>query len=329
MFTALTRRTLTAALLAVTLPAAAAQGGEVFRVGYSASGDRLAPLTVTLRATTPAGHRVQWTFGDGQNATGEQISHTYYRPGTYQIEVSLIDPQGRVISRADIPLQVLGSGGERADLTVLHAADGTVRLSGLGSVVYRPGPVRVLLNGREINGPQRLGTGTNTAAAVAITSAGQNVQRQLTLTHAPMTVSAAFDSEVLRLTNQARAQGWNCDTKRPGGPGLPPLKGHLTLDVAAEAQSAGMALYGYFDHTSTLDGSSPMRRVQAAGMTPTSVAENIAAGQQTPKEVVDAWLRSPGHCRNIMGDFTLIGLSYVQRPGTKFKNYWTQVFARL
>lgn len=314
-------------LLGLSLPVHA-QSGDVFRVGYSASGDHLAPLNVTLTASVPAGYRVQWDFGDGQTASAEQVTHTYYRPGTYQIQATLLNAQGRAVSRADIPMQVRGSGSERADLTVLHAADGTVRLSGLGSVTYRPGPVRVLLNGREVSGPQRLNPGQNAAAAQAVTSSGQTVQRTLTLSAAPMTTSVPFDSEVLRLTNQARAQGWNCDTKRPGGPALPPLKGNTTLDVAAEAQSAGMALYGYFDHTSTLDGSSPMRRVQAAGMTPSSVAENIAAGQQTPKEVVDAWLRSPGHCRNIMGDFTLVGLSYVQRPGTKFKSYWTQVFAR-
>ncbi|GGB54038.1 CAP domain-containing protein [Deinococcus soli (ex Cha et al. 2016)] len=307
---------------------ARAQGSELFRVGYSASADHLAPLTVTLRVTHPAGHTVTWAYGDGATGSGAQVTHTYYRPGTYQIQVSLLNAQGRVVGRTEIPMQVRGSGAERAELTVLHAADGTVRLSDLGSVLYRPEPVRVLLNGREVSGAGRLGGGANTATAQATTSAGQTVQRTLTLTGAALTTSLPFDSEVLRLTNQARAQGWNCDTKRPGGPARPPLKGDATLDVAAQAQSAGMALYGYFDHASALDGSTPMRRVQAAGMNPTSVAENIAAGQQTPQEVVDAWLRSPGHCRNIMGDFTLVGLSYVQRPGTKFTRYWTQVFAR-
>ncbi|GGL13367.1 CAP domain-containing protein [Deinococcus radiotolerans] len=321
------RRTLTL-LLAAALSAAAAQSGTLFRVGYSVSGDHLAPLTITLNAAAPAGHSVTWTFGDGGTSTGEQVAYTYYRPGTYQIQVSLLDSQGRTVSRTEISMSVRSSGAEHADLTVLHAADGTVRLSGLGSVLYRPGPVRLLLNGREVTGPQRLNSGSNTVTAQGTTSAGQTVQRQLTLTAAALTASPAFDSEVLRLTNQARAQGWNCDAKRPGGPALPPLKGNPTLDLAAQAQSSGMALYGYFDHTSALDGSSPMRRVQAAGLNPGSVAENIAAGQQTPKEVVDAWLRSPGHCRNIMGDFTLVGLSYVNRPGTKFTRYWTQVFAR-
>ena len=70
-----------------------------------------------------------------------------------------------------------------------------------------------------------------------------------------------------------------------------------------------------------------MRRVQAAGMAPAATAENIAAGHETPAQVVDGWLRSPGHCRNIMGAYSLIGLSYVNRPGTTYVRYWTQVFA--
>lgn len=317
-----------AALLLVTSAAGQAQPAELFRVGYSMSSDHLAPLTVTLRVTQPGGYTVAWAYGDGATATGDQVTHTYYRPDTYQVKVTLLDRQGREVGRSEMPITVRGSGAERAELTVLHAADGTVRLSELGSVLYRPGPARLILDGRDVTGPARLSPGQHMAAALAVTSSGQPTQRQLTLTAAPLTASLPFDGEVLRLTNQARAQGWNCDSQRPGGPGLPPLKGNATLDIAAQAQSAGMALYGYFDHTSALDGSSPLRRVQAAGMNPTSVAENIAAGQQTPQEVVDAWLRSPGHCRNIMGDFTMVGLSYVQRPGTKFTRYWTQVFAR-
>jgi uncharacterized protein YkwD len=67
--------------------------------------------------------------------------------------------------------------------------------------------------------------------------------------------------------------------------------------------------------------------VQVTGLRVRASGENIAGGQQTPQEVVDAWLRSPGHCRNIMGDFTHLGVSYVNRPGTTYVNYWTQVFA--
>lgn len=330
----MTRRPLLLPLLGLLLGLLAApftltaHAQEMFRIGYSADSARQAPLTVTFTATFPAAHTVRWTFGDGAAAQGPQVTHTYYRPGTFTLVATLVNAQGREVSRAQTPIEVRSGGPERAELTVLHAPD-SVRLGTAGSVLYRPETPRVFLDGREVGtGPTPLTSGPHAALAQATGSAGQRLERRLTLNAAPFQTSAAFDSEVLRLTNRARAQGWNCAALRAGGPALPPLKLHPALDLAAQGQSAGMALYGYFDHTSALDGSSPMRRVQTAGLSPSSVAENIAAGQTSPDEVVNGWLRSPGHCRNIMGDFTLIGLSYVSRPGTTYKHYWTQVFAR-
>lgn len=44
-------------------------------------------------------------------------------------------------------------------------------------------------------------------------------------------------------------------------------------------------------------------------------------GQQNEEEVMKSWLKSPGHCANIMNpDVTEVG---VARSGT----YWTQLFA--
>jgi uncharacterized protein YkwD len=87
-----------------------------------------------------------------------------------------------------------------------------------------------------------------------------------------------------------------------------------------------MALANYFDHDSPVDGSSPGARARAAGYAWTKVAENIAGGQITPQEAVTGWLHSPGHCRNIMGSYDEIGVSYVTRPGSELRTYWTQVF---
>ena len=54
-----------------------------------------------------------------------------------------------------------------------------------------------------------------------------------------------------------------------------------------------------------------------------SAGENIAMGQRTPSEVVQAWMNSPGHRANILDpSFTRVGVGYV-REG----NYWTQMFA--
>ena len=55
-------------------------------------------------------------------------------------------------------------------------------------------------------------------------------------------------------------------------------------------------------------------------------AENVASGPMGAREVVDGWLHSPGHRRNIEGNFRLtgIGLAY----GRKGMIYFTQIFTQ-
>ena len=55
-------------------------------------------------------------------------------------------------------------------------------------------------------------------------------------------------------------------------------------------------------------------------------AENVASGPMGAREVVDGWLHSPGHRRNIEGDFRLtgIGLAY----GRRGMIYFTQIFTK-
>lgn len=305
-----------------------AQPQPSFSVRLSADGEARAPLEVGLTATVPSGYTVDWDFGDGQQGAGVQLQHTFYRAGTYTVKTQIWSVQNRLVGSYTTQLTVKSSGAERAEVTLLLGA-GEVRVSAAGSVAYAPGKPLFLVNGREVgNKPVPLSAGQHRVTVRVPGSAGI-LERSLNVTMAPLGGSIPFDSEVLRLTNRARQRGWNCVSLREGGPVLAPLARSAQLDLAATAQSAGMALAGYFDHQSSLDGSTPFRRVQATGMKPRSSAENIAAGQDSPEEVVDGWLRSPGHCRNIMGDFDFIGLSYVTRPGTKYKSYWTQVFARL
>jgi uncharacterized protein YkwD len=53
--------------------------------------------------------------------------------------------------------------------------------------------------------------------------------------------------------------------------------------------------------------------------------ENIAAGQATPKEVVDAWMASPGHKANILREeFTHMGVGYTRSDA--FGTLWALEF---
>lgn len=83
-----------------------------------------------------------------------------------------------------------------------------------------------------------------------------------------------FVQRVLNLTNQFRAAN-----------GLAPLQLNIELDTAALRHSQDMALNDYFDHNG-LNGSTPASRMNQVGYSSSVYGENIAAGYDTPEEVV-------------------------------------------
>ena len=56
------------------------------------------------------------------------------------------------------------------------------------------------------------------------------------------------------------------------------------------------------------------------------VAENVAEGPMSAREVVDGWLHSPGHRRNIEGDFRLTGIGVATARNGMI--YFTQIFTK-
>jgi uncharacterized protein YkwD len=133
---------------------------------------------------------------------------------------------------------------------------------------------------------------------------------------------AALEASVLELTNQHRAEGATCDTDV--FPPAPPLERDVLLEQAARLHSLDMAEQSYFSHDS-LDGRTFTDRIDATGFTGAPpVGENIASGQATAEEVVDGWMASPGHCRNIKNaSYHVLGVGYAEgSDGTR----WTQDF---
>lgn len=121
-----------------------------------------------------------------------------------------------------------------------------------------------------------------------------------------------LQTEVIALTNKYREEN-----------GLPALKADLELTKVAQIKSDDMATNDYFSHTSPTYGS-PFDMLQEFGVDYTAAAENIAAGQQSPDEVVAGWINSPGHRKNILNEkVTHIGVGYVTNG-----NYWTQLFIK-
>lgn len=110
--------------------------------------------------------------------------------------------------------------------------------------------------------------------------------------------------------------------------GLIPVKLSAQLATAAQAHTQRQAEDGAIFHTDPRDGSSPGDRISRTGYRFSTWGENVAAGQRTPAAVMQGWMNSSGHCRNILNPaFTELGVGYVS-GGKVFNHFWTQVFAR-
>jgi uncharacterized protein YkwD len=117
-------------------------------------------------------------------------------------------------------------------------------------------------------------------------------------------------AQVVTLTNAQRAKA-----------GCKPLKVDSRLNLSAQRHSADMARRNYFEHEDP-EGHDFADREKAAGFVGSSGGENIAMGQTSATEVMNDWMNSPGHRRNILDcSFTLIGVGYVADG-----HYWTQNF---
>ncbi|GGD04760.1 hypothetical protein GCM10007216_39250 [Thalassobacillus devorans] len=119
-----------------------------------------------------------------------------------------------------------------------------------------------------------------------------------------------FEQQVVELTNQERQKQ-----------GLEPLEADAELSKVARDKSQDMATNGYFSHNSPTHGS-PFDMMKAYGIDYRTAGENIAKGQRSPEEVVNGWMNSEGHRKNIMNpNFTHIGVGHVENG-----NVWTQMF---
>ncbi|KZX14783.1 exoglucanase B precursor [Methanobrevibacter cuticularis] len=126
------------------------------------------------------------------------------------------------------------------------------------------------------------------------------------------TSNSDFSNEVIRLVNIERAKL-----------GLDPLELNVNLQGPADIRVS--EIIRNFSHTRP-DGSS------WETVSPEVYGENLARGQTTPKEVVDDWMASPGHRKNILDpEFNSIAVSctnVLSENGSQSTQvfYWVQLF---
>ncbi|MGA5218724.1 sigma-70 family RNA polymerase sigma factor [Streptomyces cinereoruber] len=122
----------------------------------------------------------------------------------------------------------------------------------------------------------------------------------------------SVEEQVIALVNAERAKE-----------GCGPVTGNSLLARAAQGHSDDMAARDFFDHTNP-DGAGPGERVTATGYGWSTYGENIAMGQRTAEQVMEAWMNSPGHRANILNcSFKELGVGLHTGDGGP---YWTQVF---
>ena len=119
-----------------------------------------------------------------------------------------------------------------------------------------------------------------------------------------------FASQVVALVNAERAkQGLSA----------------LTIDTKVQQAALVRAKESVqsFSHTRP-NGSSFSTALTEAGVSYRTAGENIAYGQSTPQQVMNAWMNSSGHRANILNaNYTTIGVGYTVINGTA---YWAQLF---
>lgn len=125
----------------------------------------------------------------------------------------------------------------------------------------------------------------------------------------------ALRAAVVCLVNRERARH-----------GLPSLHASTRLNRSAQGWTNAMVDNDFFSH-----GANFAARISAVGFNWSSAGENIAAGYTSPREVVDGWMASTGHCENILNPrFREVGTGVRWRGLPKYDigpAAWTQDFA--
>ena len=126
-----------------------------------------------------------------------------------------------------------------------------------------------------------------------------------------LSVAAIFLVAMVSFTSTASAQKV----------GAAPLK--FADDLAASAFVRATELPTKFSHTRP-NGSNCFTAMPQRGHI---LGENLAGGQTSPQQVVQAWMDSESHRANILSDkYTELGVVYYYQPNSKYKHYWVQHF---
>jgi uncharacterized protein YkwD len=106
---------------------------------------------------------------------------------------------------------------------------------------------------------------------------------------------------------------------------LPALAYDEVAVNAAKDQALRMARVGKMSHDLGPDPSFLDRMKRLA--VPLPAAENIAVGQPTTDQAVEAWIRSKKHLENMMGPFGGLGVALARQSSRNNRPYWAMILS--
>jgi uncharacterized protein YkwD len=106
--------------------------------------------------------------------------------------------------------------------------------------------------------------------------------------------------------------------------GLNPLKEISYISYKSEEHNDYMIANNSVSHNNFVARSEDIIKVLKAK----TVGENLAYNFKTPEDVLKAWLNSPAHKENIVGNYTHFGISIKENPVTG-KKYYTNIFVKI
>jgi len=126
-------------------------------------------------------------------------------------------------------------------------------------------------------------------------------------------------TKILSLVNNARQAGQYCGKKWYGP--AKKLNWNAQLEEAAKKHSEDMYENNFFSHKGS-NGLYVDDRLYTQHYFCTSCGENVAYGALYEDDVTKEWIKSPGHCANIMNPV------YTEMGAWVSGLYWTQVLAK-
>nr|WP_313618355.1 CAP domain-containing protein [Agrobacterium sp.] len=153
-------------------------------------------------------------------------------------------------------------------------------------------------------------------------------RRSILAVSATMLLSACVSSRAPKLTGNTSDEtgaALAMVNKLRSDRGLAPLSPNTNARQAATGQAVRMAKADKMSHLIGL-GDSFLSRMKSHSV-PLPAAENIASGQNEVERAVQAWIDSPKHLENMLGNYRGLGVAVARDMASGNRPYWAMVLS--